>query len=116
MITSDSLNYVAERSKLNTNVRRFRPNILLKTSEPTPALTEQQWLGATLAIGEVVLRVHSPTIRCSMPGRAQPGFQLAAQMTLPDAIAHHADRVLGVNINILKAGMLRVGDQVRLLE
>ena len=116
MITSDSLNYVAERSKLNTDVRRFRPNILLENSEPTPALTEQQWLGATLAVGEVVLRIDSPTIRCSMPGRAQPGFQLSAQMTLPSAIARHADRMLGVNIIILKTGMLRVGDQVRLLE
>lgn len=116
MVTTDSLSYIAERSKLNTDVRRFRPNILLENSEPNPALTEQQWIGATLAVGDVVLRIHSPTMRCSMPGRAQPGFDLAAQMTLPRAIARHADRVLGVNIHILQTGTLRVGDEVRLLE
>lgn len=115
LLTTDSLAFVAEKSQLNADVRRFRPNLLMETTDPRPALTEQQWLGASLAIGNTVLRIHSRTVRCSMPGRAQPGFQLEAQQRLPGAVARHADRALGVNLHIVQAGTIQVGDPVQLL-
>lgn len=115
LLTTDSLAFIAEQSELNTDVRRFRPNLLLETVEPRAALTEQQWVGSRLAMGEVVLRIHSPMVRCSMPAQAQPHFGLDRQAALPRTIARHADRNLGVGVYIEQPGRLRAGDPVHLL-
>lgn len=114
ILTRDSLQALHRRTGLNTDVRRFRPNLLLGMRQPADQFTEQGWLGKVLEIGEVLVRIHSPTLRCSMPGRAQPGFGLAAEPGLPRCIARHAERNLGVNTQILRVGRIRVGDTVRI--
>lgn len=115
IITTDSLAFLAQKSGLNTDVRRFRPNLLLELTEPTAAPTEQGWLDATLAIGEAVVRIHSPTQRCSMPGRAQPRFDLGPEPGLPRALGRHLGRDLGVNAQVLTPGRIAAGDRVHLL-
>lgn len=59
------------RPDLDWDVRRFRPNLLLDVDGP-PFL-EQNWIGRQLQVGEAVLSVDSPTVRCAMPLRVQPG-------------------------------------------
>ncbi len=116
VLTQDSLHYIEQASGLNTDCRRFRPNLLLETAHPSPRLTEQEWLGASLAIGEALIHIHTPTLRCSMPGREQAGFGLAAQPALPRAIAQLAGRNLGVNARVLRPGTVTVGDPVYLTQ
>lgn len=116
ILTTDSLRFLGDASALDVDVRRFRPNILLEMASPGREPTEQNWLGATLKIGEAVVYIDSPTSRCSMPGRPQPGFGLQAEKGLARAMARHVDRNLGVNAKIVKPGAVNVGDSVQLIE
>ncbi|QIB66550.1 MOSC domain-containing protein [Kineobactrum salinum] len=116
VLTTDSLQFLENACRLDADVRRFRPNILLEMISPSCATTEQGWVGATLKIGGVALQVNSPTSRCSMPGRAQPGFDLREEKGLPRAMAEHVDRNLGVNVRVIEPGTIKVGDPVQLLQ
>jgi len=116
LLTSDSLRWLAERSGLDTDVRRFRPNLLVRRDTEAMALAEFDWVGRNLAVGEAVLRIESRTIRCAMPSRAQPLFGLEQQKSMTRAIVDHAKRELGVNVRVLRAGRVREGDTVTLLD
>lgn len=116
LLTTDSLQFLSSVCGLDVDVRRFRPNILLQMTSPCPATTEQEWVGARLQVGEVLLEIDSPTSRCSMPGRPQPGFGLRAEKDLPRAMAEHVGRNLGVNARVVKAGRIVPGDPVRLIK
>lgn len=116
LLTTDSLRFLADRSGLNTDVRRFRPNLLVRPDKETAALTEFDWIGRDLAVGEAVLHLESRTIRCTMPSRAQPLFSLEEQKPMTRAIVDHVKRELGVNVRVLQAGRVREGDTVTLLE
>ena len=115
LLTTDSLRYLAERSGLDTDVRRFRPNLLLRRETEAAALTEFDWVGRDLAVGEAVLRIESRTVRCTMPSRAQPLFGLDEQKSMTRALVDHVKRELGVNVRTLRAGCVREGDAVTLL-
>jgi uncharacterized protein YcbX len=91
------------------DVRRFRPNLLLET-DARDTLTELAWCGGTLDAGSFRARIETPTPRCSMPSRSQPG--LAADPRIMKTIAAHAERCLGVYASIAKPGRVQVGDRV----
>lgn len=116
LLTTDTLLFLGERSGLDTDVRRFRPNVLVRPEAGRAALTEFDWVGRDLAMGEALLRIESRTVRCAMPARAQPLFGIAEQKSLTRAIVEHARRELGVNVRVLRAGRVREGDAVSLLE
>lgn len=105
----------AARPDLNWDVRRFRPNLLLDVDGP--AFVEGQWLHRRLRVGGVVLSVDSPTVRCAMPLRAQPGGierepgLFKAMNELNEMSPNH----LGVYCSVVAAGSIRPGDPVTLL-
>jgi uncharacterized protein YcbX len=90
-------------------VRRFRPNVVLDTTET--GFVEMAWTGGTLTLGTCAAFVDCPTPRCSMPTRAQEG--LRADPKVLKTIAQEADRCVGAYATVTKAGALRVGDEVR---
>jgi uncharacterized protein len=51
-----------------------------------------------------------PTVRCVVPSRAQPGFEVNRQVTR--AVATRAERCLGVYCWVESGGSVRIGDQV----
>ena len=61
-------------------------------------------------LGEAILDVMMPTIRCVVPSRAQPGFEVDRRIT--KAVAVRAERCLGVYCGVDSAGTVRVGDDV----
>jgi hypothetical protein len=91
-------------------VERFRPNLLIQTPSGQLDFTEFQWVDGKLYIGDVILSVVSRTVRCSMPAQAQAAFEKDAKVL--HALGSHTARHLGVNISVLKAGTVRVGDRV----
>lgn len=93
------------------DVRRFRPNVLLDTGDDDRRFPESGWVGGELAIGSARLRVTTPTIRCVVPTRAQPGVDL--DRTLTRQLAEATNRFLGVYADVIDAGELRVGDRVQ---
>lgn len=109
LVTTSSLRTMAAYGG-DFDVRRFRPNIVVDT--PDEGLAEQAWLGATLRAGDVGLRVEIPSIRCSIPMRAQPG--IPADPAVSRTVSQHGERCFGIYADIVEAGTIRVGDEVRI--
>ena len=87
------------------DVRRFRPTALI---EATGSYPEEGW--AQIEAGTVASEVIMPTMRCSMPSRAQPGLERdkAIGTTIRDANSNN----LGVYATVTQSGTVRVGDSV----
>ena len=79
-------------------------------------MTENDWVGCSLRIGEAVLDINSRTVRCSMPAREQSWCQLSAEPGMARAMVDHCQRHLGVNVLVRQAGNIRSGDEVHLLD
>jgi uncharacterized protein YcbX len=112
VLTETSLATIGAELGGDLDVRRFRPNVLLALDDPDDGLPESHWTGAHLALGETVLDVTMPTIRCVVPSRAQPGFEVDRRIT--KAVATRAQRCLGVYCWVQNGGSVRVGDDVAL--
>lgn len=110
VLTTSSLRAVAEHAgAAEVDVRRFRPTLLV---DGAPAgLAEQAWVGGTLRVGEVGLRVEIPTVRCTVPLREQAGG-LPADPAVSKAVSRIGDRCLGVYAETTRPGVVRVGDPV----
>jgi uncharacterized protein len=115
VMTRTSLETIgAELGGEDVDVRRFRPNILLALNNPEDGLPESQWTGGRLSLGGVALDVTMPTIRCVVPSRAQPGFEVDRRIT--KAVANRASRCLGTYCWVATGGAVRVGDEATLQE
>lgn len=105
----------AARPDLDWDVRRFRPNLVLDVDiEP---FGEQAWVGQQVAVGDVVLTIDGPTVRCAMPLRPQPGgierepglFQAMGELN--EVFPNH----LGLYCSVAEPGTVHVGDPVSVL-
>jgi hypothetical protein len=79
--------------------------------DATGDFPESAWVGGRLTIGTAVLDVAIPTIRCVVPTRPQPGIELDRRITRQ--LAERTNRFLGVYADVATAGVVRVGDVVR---
>jgi uncharacterized protein len=112
VLSQTSLATIGAEIGSDLDVRRFRPNVLLALANPDDGLPESHWTGARVVLGEAVLDVMMPTIRCVVPSRAQPGFEVDRRIT--KAVAVRAQRCLGVYCGVDSGGTVRVGDDVSL--
>lgn len=104
--------------------RRFRPNILFEDDEAGDSTVEDEWFGSDLLIGDQV-RIHvvAPTPRCVMITLEQG--DLARDHDLLRTVARANNRRLGdlgafacagAYAEVVTPGVVRAGDQVRLVE
>jgi MOSC domain-containing protein len=108
--------------------RRFRPNLLVQSSEGESGFVENGWIGKTVAVGDSVrLAVTDPCARCVMTTLAQE--DLPADPGILRTAARHnrvvggegrgADGVyaasIGVYASVLRGGVVRRGDPVRVI-
>ena len=110
VLSQTSLATIGAELGNDLDVRRFRPNVLLELDNPGDGLPESHWTGARLALGEAVPEVMMPTVRCVVPSRAQPGFDVDRRIT--KAVAVRAQRCLGVYCGVDSGGMVGLGDDV----
>jgi len=106
---------------LGADARRFRPNLVVD-SGAAPGFVENDWVGRTLVVGEVELRVLAPSPRCVVPSLAHAP-DLPADAGLLRSIARQ-NRVpvldvglracVGVYATVSRPGAVRVRDMVRL--
>ena len=94
-------------------VQRFRPNIVVDLVGGEKSFAEQAWIGRTLAIGdEVRLSITGPCGRCVMTTLAQGDLPTDSGI-LRTAVQHNQGNV-GVYATVVRGGMIRRGDRVRL--
>lgn len=93
--------------------RRFRPNILVEMPDVDGAFPETGWIGRRIAIGEVAMTISEPCRRCGFTIIAQDGLDHDPDIlrTLVRYNAHN----LGVYCTVDRPGLIRRGDEVRLL-
>lgn len=95
------------------DVRRFRPNFLIKTENGIEGLIESGWAGRTLRLGNVELTCEIPTARCGMTTHAQ--FDIPKDPTVLRSIVKEAGQNLGVYASVMTAGKVAIGDLVELV-
>lgn len=114
LLTSSSLGWLrASLGEGASDVRRFRPNLLLETPGGVGRV-EEHWLGRSLALGPVVrLRVLKLALRCGMTGLGQSNLHRA-----PRVLAHLARNTgaqFGAYAEVTVAGSVEAGAELRLL-
>ncbi|MFB7619021.1 MOSC domain-containing protein [Kitasatospora sp. NPDC056181] len=116
VLTTASLDWVREAApSAVVDVRRFRPNILLRTPPGTPPFVEDTWFGREArgsARGGARLAFARSSERCAMTTAAQPGLPHAPEILKALAQAH--DNRLDALAEIATPGRLNVGDALSL--
>jgi len=92
-------------------VERLRPNLLLEVDHTAP-FPEDEWLGRTMLLGAVELRILDRTERCAMVGHAQSSLE--ANPTLLKTIGRINHACAGVYAEATVPGVLNEGDIARL--
>ncbi|WP_062651584.1 MOSC domain-containing protein [Streptomyces maremycinicus] len=100
------------------DARRFRPNLVVDT-DGGPGFPEDAWPGSRLRLGEALFRVVVPTPRCVVPTLghdelpADPGIMRAvARVHRVPVFDLGRLSCLGVYLDVLEAGTVRVGDAI----
>jgi uncharacterized protein YcbX len=107
--TLDRLRELYPQGRFET--RRFRPNMVVQTSEGERAFVEDTWIGKVVAIGETVrLKITGSCPRCVMT--TLPQGDLPKDVGILRAAAQHNRANVGVYASVLRGGRVRRGDSV----
>ena len=110
IVAASTLAYCAEQyPDLDWDVRRFRPNIVIDVDiEP---FAEDAWSGSNITIGDAVIHIDMPSVRCAMPLRGQPGG-LQRQPAMYAALDVLHNNHLGLYATVVQPARINVGDMV----
>jgi uncharacterized protein YcbX len=92
------------------DIRRLRPNILIGGVD---GLAERDWPDAELHIGNAIVRLDSLRGRCHMTTIDPDTLQVSPDV-LRDIVRRFGNR-LALNADVVRAGLVRIGDPVRLV-
>lgn len=102
----------AELGNEHLDLRRFRPNVHLHL-DAGPFAEEHGWEGGTLIVGEAVLDILHPCVRCVIPTR-DPDTTVRDPAVLRHLAAAH-DTLFGINVRPRHPATIRCGEPVRVL-
>jgi uncharacterized protein YcbX len=97
-------------AEFGRDVRRLRPNIVVGGVD---GLAERAWPGSELYIGEAVISLDSLRARCPMT-TVDPDTLERDPGVLKDIGRRFGGRI-ALNAGVLRPGLIRVGDAVRLI-
>jgi uncharacterized protein YcbX len=113
VITSDTVREVGRLAGRDTDVRRFRPNILVRSSRAIP-FEEDEWVGGVLAFGEgddaPAVTVTMPDERCVMVNIDPDGGSRAPEVL--KAVVRANENNAGIYATVTRIGRLAVGQPV----
>lgn len=116
VISSTTVDEIGRLSERPSDVRRFRPNILLRSSRAVP-FEEDEWVGGVLTFGEeedaCAVHVTNFDERCSMVNLDPE--TAAANPDVLKAIVRARDNKAGVYAAVTRRGRLSVGQPVFLI-
>jgi uncharacterized protein YcbX len=106
--TLDRLRAAAPESRFD--VRRFRPNLLIEPTDLTGGFVENHWIGRTLVIGDVQLRIDGPCPRCIMTTLRQG--DLPKDPGVLRTVVRENEGNVGVYATVLRGGWVRRGHAI----
>ncbi|MBE9915409.1 MOSC domain-containing protein [Paenibacillus donghaensis] len=114
LLTTDvSLAKLEQMVGLHTDIRRFRPNLVIRrTGSGGYPFEEFDWVGKTLKIGDVILEIYKKCRRCSMVN-VDPEDNAANPVFLKH-IAKRLGANFGVYAKVVQTGIVSVHDKVYL--
>ena len=92
------------------DIRRLRPNIVIGGAD---GLSERDWPGGELHIGDAIVRLDSLRGRCHMT-TVDPDTLAVDPEVLRDIVRRFGGK-LALNAEVVRAGTIRVGDRVTLV-
>jgi uncharacterized protein YcbX len=116
LVTTTALATLGRDLGAEPDVARFRPNLVVDTlaSGLRDGYPEDGWIGRELALGdEVVLGIDAGMPRCVMVGAEQGDLPQDSEVLTTLGRVHDVD--FGVQASVVRGGVVRPGDEVRLL-
>jgi uncharacterized protein YcbX len=92
------------------DVRRFRPSLVVDIPG-TDDFIEQTWLGHRIRVGQTMLHVTAPCVRCPFASLGQ-GPEVSFDKNVHGAITQKADSHFGIYCDVVTPGLLHAGDPV----
>jgi MOSC domain-containing protein len=111
MITTQTLAALGELVGGELAVARFRPNLLVEADGDAP-FAEDTWVGSTLLVGGMRLRVDARDKRCVVVN-VDPATT-ERDPTILRAVVRERDALLGVYGSTVQPGRVSLGDPVRI--
>jgi uncharacterized protein len=117
VIAAETIDEIANLAGIVSDVRRFRPNILVRLLQPNP-FQEDKWVGGILSFGEPGdgprVSVTMRDIRCSMVN-FDPDSARSAPEVLKSIVRTNQNQA-GVYGTVIRTGRVATGQTVRLHE
>jgi uncharacterized protein YcbX len=115
VIASDTVREISQLAGLPPDVRRFRPNVVVRLLRSAP-FQEDEWLGSVLLFGEgdasPAITVTMRDIRCAMlnldPDSARPDTEMMK------AVVRRNQNTAGIYAAVTRIGRLAVGQTITL--
>jgi len=115
VITSDTVREIGRLAGAGADVRRFRPNVVIRSTRAVP-FEEDGWVGGLLTFGEAgdapAVAVTMRDVRCVMVNLDPDGANPAPQVL--KAVVRANQNNAGVYGTVTRAGRLAVGQTVAL--
>ncbi len=113
VIASDTVREIGRLAGLSPDVRRFRPNVVVRLLRPVP-FQEDEWVGGVLSFGEgddaPAIAVTMRDVRCSMvnldPDSASPAPEVLK------AVVRASQNHAGIYGAVTRIGRLAVGQTI----
>src|SRR6202035_1699777 len=113
VIAVDTGREIGRLAGLSPDVRRFRPNVVVRSPRSVP-FEEDEWLGGVLSFGEgddaPAITVTMPDVRCSMvnldPDSASPAPEMLK------AVVRSNQNNAGIYATVTRIGRLAVGQTI----
>jgi uncharacterized protein YcbX len=112
LITEETITELEKLTGRELDAHRFRPNLLVAATSTQP-FAEDKWVGSTMCIGEVRIRIDLRDARCVMINIDPTTHQREPQILR--TVARARDGCLGVYGTIVTPGRIAIGDPVVLV-
>jgi uncharacterized protein YcbX len=113
VIASETVREIARLAGRSPDVRRFRPNVVVRSLRSV-AFQEEEWLGGVLSFGEAddapAVTVTMPDVRCSMVNLDPDSANSAPEVL--KAIVRANRNNAGVYGTVTRIGRLAVGQTI----
>jgi uncharacterized protein len=113
VIATDTVREICRLAGRSADVRRFRPNILVRPTRSVP-FEEDQWLGRVLTFGEAddagAVNVTTRDVRCAMVNFDPDGGSAAPEVL--KAVVRANENNAGIYGTVTRIGRLAVGQTV----